>query len=1013
MISPRVCRLGCVLIAAAVTRLTWSQSVTTYHYDNYRTGWNSNETILTPAVVGGSNFGLLQSVPLDDQVDSQPLYMPAVNVTGGPDRGTHDVVYAATENNTLYAIDAESGTVLLSSNFGPPIPRPLGCNNNGPNVGINSTPVIDSTSNTLYVMVYTQQDNTPAYLLHALDLGSLTDKVAPQLVTASHPLADGSTFNFNATYQRQRPGLLLANGNVYAGFGSFCDYGPRFSRGWLLGWHAATLTPLAANHLFNALATSPNNFYLSSIWMSGYGPATDDAGNLLLVTGNSDPSGSTYDAENNISESVVKVSPDLSTVLDLFTPSDAPSLDQLDGDFGSGGVLVLPDQSGLYPHLAVAAGKAGWMYLMNEDALGGYSSSTNNVLGTYYIANCWCGPSYFVDPIDLAARVVSSGGTTVKVWKVVTSPTSSLSLVASSASIGGGAQDAGFFTSVSSNGTGNPIIWALSRPSTTDLSVYLYAFNPDSGTNMTTLFKGQAGTWPNLGGNANLVPVVANGKVFVASHQQLRIFGLKGQATTTGLTSSLNLSNFGQSVTFTVSLKSATGTPTGTVAFNDGTNTMGTATLVGGSGQFATSGLLPGKHSVTAVYSGDRTFDSSTSAILTQTVNQGVTATATTLTVTPNPSGYYQTVALQATVTSAIGVTPVGNVNFLQNGTTIIGTGGLNPAGTAALSMYTQGVGVHSLSATYAGSTNFAASTSSAVIETVNQAQTTTTLTSSANPSTGGQAMTFTATVTGQFGGSPGGTVTFKDGTTVIGSSTVSLTTRQAQLVTSTLSVGTHNITATYNGGTSFTASTSAILTQTVNQSVTATATTLTATPNPSGYYQTVALQATVTSAIGVTPVGNVNFLQNGTTIIGTAGLNPAGTATLSIHTQGVGVHSLSATYVGSTNFAASTSSAVSVTVNQAQTTTTLTSSANPSTGAQAVTFTATVTGQFVGSPGGTVTFKDGTTVIGSSAVSLTTRQAQLVTSTLSVGTHNITATYNGGTSFTASTSAIWTQIVN
>jgi outer membrane protein assembly factor BamB len=126
MISPRACRLGCVLLVAAATRLTWSQSATTNHYDNYRTGWNPNETILTPAVVGGSNFGLLQSVPLDDQVDSQPLYMPAVNVTAGPYRGTHDVVYVATENNTLYAIDAKSGTVLLSSDFGPPIPRPLG-----------------------------------------------------------------------------------------------------------------------------------------------------------------------------------------------------------------------------------------------------------------------------------------------------------------------------------------------------------------------------------------------------------------------------------------------------------------------------------------------------------------------------------------------------------------------------------------------------------------------------------------------------------------------------------------------------------------------------------------------------------------------------------------------------------------------------------------------------------------------------------------------------------------------
>ena len=195
-------------------------------------------------------------------------------------------------------------------------------------------------------MVYTQQSTGPAYLLHALDLGSLTDKVAPRLVTASHSLSDDSTFNFNAKYQRQRPALLLANSNVYAAFGSFCDHAPSLSRGWLLGWQAGTLTPLAANHIFNSQATSPHNYFLSSIWMSGFGPSSDDLGNILVVTGNSDPSGTTYDGVTSLQESVIKVSPDLSTVLDLFTPWNWARLDQLDVDLGSGGLLVLPDQTG-------------------------------------------------------------------------------------------------------------------------------------------------------------------------------------------------------------------------------------------------------------------------------------------------------------------------------------------------------------------------------------------------------------------------------------------------------------------------------------------------------------------------------------------------------------------------------------------------------------------------------------------------------------------------------------------
>jgi len=143
--------------------------------------------------------------------------------------------------------------------------------------------------------------------------------VAPVLVAASHTLTDGSTFTFNATYQRQRPGLLLANGNVYAGFGSFCDFFANLSRGWVLGWKAGTLVPMAGNQVLDTQPISPNNYFLSAIWMSGYGLAADHSGNILFVTGNSDFSGTTYDGVSNIQESVVKVSPNLTTVLDLFT----------------------------------------------------------------------------------------------------------------------------------------------------------------------------------------------------------------------------------------------------------------------------------------------------------------------------------------------------------------------------------------------------------------------------------------------------------------------------------------------------------------------------------------------------------------------------------------------------------------------------------------------------------------------------------------------------------------------
>ena len=520
-------RFFLLLVLACASPVIAQTSVLTYHNDNYRTGWNSHETALIPANVNASQFGLLAAVQVDDQVDAEPLLVPGVNITVGAHPGVHDTVYIVTGNDTVYAIDANSGTILLRNHLGSPVPTPLGCTNNGPNVGITGTPVIDLTQNSIYLIAYTLSGSTPTYTLHALDLGSLSDKIPPQVVAGSHVLSDGSTFSFNATYQRQRPSLLEANGNVYAGFGSFCDYYPDLTRGWVLGWNATTLAPLTANELTDTQVGDSDDYFLSSIWMSGWGLAADDSGNVVFVTGNSDYAGTSYDGITDVQESVVKVSPDLSTLVDIFTPDDQVNLDENDTDFGSGGAMILPDQPNTIPHLAVAAGKDGNMYFMNEDDLGGYSPATNNVLGTYQIGKCFCGASYFVDPHDGLARVVSSGSSTLEVWKLVTSPKTRLAAV-SHAPLSSG-QRGGFFTSISSNGNSNPIIWALARPtSRTNPVPTLYALNPDSGGSiMTTLYRGSAGSWPNWGSGFNQVPMVANGKVYVATNKQLRIFGLK------------------------------------------------------------------------------------------------------------------------------------------------------------------------------------------------------------------------------------------------------------------------------------------------------------------------------------------------------------------------------------------------------------------------------------------------------------------------------------------------------
>jgi outer membrane protein assembly factor BamB len=538
---PIYLRMLVVFVAAGAISLTGCNvAVLTYHNDNFRTGWNKHERKLTYSTV---NESLLTSivVPLDDQLDAQPLVVPRVKITAGPHHGTkHDVVYVATANNTVYALDASTGKILLQQNFGPPVAAEFlavwpghtapgqGCGDNGPNVGITGTPVIDRRKNRMYVITYTLEaaPDGPTYKVHALDLGSLAEQVAAQKVTASHTMNDGKTFVFNGTYQRQRPGLLLANGNVYAGFGSYCDWGDDQSRGWVLGWNADTLTPLPSNELNDRLDV-PGGTALSSVWMSGYALAADEAGSLYFVTGNSYVP---YDGTNNIQESVVKSSSDLSH-FSLFTPSNAETaLDPGDVDFGSGGALLLPSPVASRS-LAAAAGKDGRMFILDRSNLGGYNpGGPDNVVYTVpAIGACWCGQSYFDDG---SPHIVSSGGTSVNLWGFQTSP--QISLVGQGSSENLPSAAVGFLTSVSSRRRSNAIVWAVSRPDMSSGSplLWLYAFKAVPGgasSSLPRLFHAVAGVWSPTafhGANSSSVPVVANGKVYVGSYQQLAIFGL-------------------------------------------------------------------------------------------------------------------------------------------------------------------------------------------------------------------------------------------------------------------------------------------------------------------------------------------------------------------------------------------------------------------------------------------------------------------------------------------------------
>ena len=517
----------------------------------------------------------------------------------------------------------------------------------------------------------------------------------------------------------------------------------------------------------------------------------------------------------------------------------------------------------------------------------------------------------------------------------------------------------------------------------------------------TNIFRIQG---PNVGGpGVNVVETnvfsIVLGKIYVRP------------ATSTVLNSSPNPSVFGQAVTLTATVTPVvadTIAPTGTVVFKDGATTLGVVTLVNGSASLVTSTLAAGAHSLTATYSGDLEFSPSASAVRTQTVNRG--QTATTLASTPNPSLAGQAVTLSTTVTAvapAAGV-PTGTVTFMD-GATVLGTATLGN-GSASLVTSTLTTGNHSLTTVYSGSANFNASTSAAVNQVVNS-QTTTSLTAPPNPSVFGQAVTLTAVVSPVAPGTgvPTGTVTFRDGATVL--ATVTLANGSASFVTSTLAVGSHSLTAAYSGGGNFLASTSATVIDTVNPG--STSTSLSSTPNPSTLGQTVTLSATVSAvapAVGV-PTGTVTF-RDGATSLGVVTL-VNGSASLTVSTLTTGSHSLTAAYSGSPNFNASTSPTVTQVVNPGNTTTSLTSTPNPSNFGQAVTLSATVSpvAPATGVPTGSVTFRDGATTL--ATVNLVNGSASLSISTLAPGSHSLTAVYSGSATFAASTSAVVNHVVN
>ena len=539
----------------------------------------------------------------------------------------------------------------------------------------------------------------------------------------------------------------------------------------------------------------------------------------------------------------------------------------------------------------------------------------------------------------------------------------------------------------------------------------------------STLSSGQASCGPFTAlsvGSHSITAIYAGDPDFSTSTSDALTQSVGTATTGTALISDHNPSAVGQSVTFTATVTSGSGTPTGTVQFKDGTASLGSpVTLSGGQASSgAITNLSVGDHTITAVYGGAASFGTSTSDPLTQTVNQAATtiviSNAASLGSTPSVVGQPYTVAWTVSVTSPGAGVPTGTVTVSG------GSGCTAPAGNGHCDVTSTATGAKSLVAAYNGDANFSASTSGSATHNVNQAATSTAVTSDHNPSNPGQMVKFTATVTVSTpgAGTPTGTVQFADtttSTTLCPSATVSG--GQATCQISSLSSGTHTITAAYTSDSpNLGGSTSAGLSQSVN--AIATNTGLSSDHNPSVFGQAVTFTATVTSGSG-TPTGSVQFKDGAANLGAPVTLDSGGHASSgAVGNLSVGSHGITAVYTGNGSFSgsASTSSALGQIVNKAVTSTTISSNHNPSVFGQAVTFTATVraTAPGAGTPTGTVQFRAGSTNLGSPVVLDGSGHAHTAAlTTLSVGTHAITAVYSGASSFVASTSPAVSQKVN
>lgn len=510
------------LIVSAATSSP-SVDVTTYHDDVGRTGLNPSETLLTTANVSSAKFGLLKTLSTDGKVDAEPLYLSNLTVSGQQ----QNVLFVVSEHDSVYAFNADTGTQLWKTSIlgaNESTSGDHGCGQISPEIGITATPVIDRNAGahgTIFV-VGMSQDKSGNYhqRLHVLDITTGAELTgSPSEITATYPGTGANSSNgkvvFDPGQYAERSGLLLLNGTIYMGWTSHCDNGPY--TGWLMGYSESTLAQTSVLNL------TPNGSE-GSIWMAGSGLAADASGNIYFLDANGtfDTAMNTngFPASGDYGNGFVKISTANSslTVADYFEMHNTVSESNNDEDLGSGGALVLPDlkdSSQTVHHLAVGAGKDSTIYVVNRDSMGKFNPSKDTIYQEISgaIGGVWSMPAYFNNTVYYAAV-----NDTLKAF-----PISNAKLATAAASNSTNSFPyPGATPSISANGAGSGIVWAVENASPAVLHAY-------DATSLTELYNSnQATSSRDHFGNGNkfITPMIVNGKVYVGTPAGVAVFGL-------------------------------------------------------------------------------------------------------------------------------------------------------------------------------------------------------------------------------------------------------------------------------------------------------------------------------------------------------------------------------------------------------------------------------------------------------------------------------------------------------